>query len=182
MSSDGQPLRTEKLTLQTILQLGYAAYERTHALPASVRRAVWAILACRTASWVDTSKRVPMAMGNGSGTIIRSACGGPLPVTRARPARRHGVSRPAACLASSPPPRRRNACEAGGDPVTSAAQGVQSRRCCGKIAFEFPIRAMQEVWTCAPHESSDRCPSTVRVNRQAASRLVVTPQMRSTQR
>jgi hypothetical protein len=49
MSSDGQPLRTEKLTLQTILQLGYATYERTHALPAYVRRAVWAILACRTA-------------------------------------------------------------------------------------------------------------------------------------
>ena len=49
MSSDGQPLRTEKLTLQTILQRGYAVYERTHALPAYVRRAVWAILACRTA-------------------------------------------------------------------------------------------------------------------------------------
>ena len=31
------------------LQRGYAAYERSHALPDHVRRAVWAILACRTA-------------------------------------------------------------------------------------------------------------------------------------
>ena len=38
-----------KVTLQTILHLGYAAYERTHRLPESVRRAVWALLACRTA-------------------------------------------------------------------------------------------------------------------------------------
>ena len=49
MSGDGHVLRTDKLTLQTILQLGYEASERTHALPACVRRAVWAILACRTA-------------------------------------------------------------------------------------------------------------------------------------
>ena len=40
---------TNKSTLQTILQLGYAAYERSHVLPDHVRRAVWAILACRTA-------------------------------------------------------------------------------------------------------------------------------------
>jgi hypothetical protein len=49
MSGDGQPLRTDQPTLKTILQLGYEAYTRTHALPAYVRRAVWAILACRTA-------------------------------------------------------------------------------------------------------------------------------------
>jgi hypothetical protein len=49
MSGDGHALRTDKLTLQTILRLGYAAYERSHPLPAYVRRAVWAILACRTA-------------------------------------------------------------------------------------------------------------------------------------
>jgi hypothetical protein len=42
-------LRGDKLTLQTILQIGYAAYERRHAVPAQVRRAVWAIQACRTA-------------------------------------------------------------------------------------------------------------------------------------
>jgi hypothetical protein len=48
MSGDGQALRTDKLTLQTILQRGYEAYARTHALPDYVRRAVWAILACRT--------------------------------------------------------------------------------------------------------------------------------------
>ena len=40
---------TDKITLQTILQLGSAAYERSHALPDHVRRAVWALLACRTA-------------------------------------------------------------------------------------------------------------------------------------
>lgn len=49
MSSDGQSLSTDKVTLQTILQRGYAAYERSHPLPDYVRRAVWAILACRTA-------------------------------------------------------------------------------------------------------------------------------------
>jgi Transposase zinc-binding domain len=49
MSRDGQALRTDKVTLQTILQLGYAAYERRQALPTHVRRAVWAMLACRTA-------------------------------------------------------------------------------------------------------------------------------------
>ena len=49
MSGDGHALRTDKLTLQMILRLGYAAYERSHPLPAHVRRAVWALLACRTA-------------------------------------------------------------------------------------------------------------------------------------
>ena len=49
LCSDGQPLDTAKITLQKILQLGYAAYERSHALPDRVRRAVWAILAGRTA-------------------------------------------------------------------------------------------------------------------------------------
>jgi hypothetical protein len=39
----------DRLTLQTILQVGYAAYERSHAGPEHVRRAVWALLACRTA-------------------------------------------------------------------------------------------------------------------------------------
>jgi Putative transposase/Transposase zinc-binding domain len=42
-------LDSDKVTLQTILQLGDAAYERRHALPAHVRRAVGAMLACRTA-------------------------------------------------------------------------------------------------------------------------------------
>jgi hypothetical protein len=49
MSGDGHALRPDKLTLQTILRMGYAAYERRHPLPAHVRRAVWALLACRTA-------------------------------------------------------------------------------------------------------------------------------------
>ena len=49
MSGDGQPLRTDKLTLQTLLHLGYDAYAHRHSLPDSVRRAVWAILTCRTA-------------------------------------------------------------------------------------------------------------------------------------
>ena len=38
--SDGHALRTDKITLQTILQRGYEAYARTHALPDYVRRAV----------------------------------------------------------------------------------------------------------------------------------------------
>jgi hypothetical protein len=42
-------LQTDKLTLHTILQVGYAADERRHPLPHWVRRAAWAILACRTA-------------------------------------------------------------------------------------------------------------------------------------
>jgi hypothetical protein len=49
MSGAGNALRSDKLTLQTILHMGYEAYARTHALPDYVRRAVWAILACRTA-------------------------------------------------------------------------------------------------------------------------------------
>ena len=42
-------MSAEKVTLQRILQLGDAAYERSHPLPDYVRRAVWAILACGTA-------------------------------------------------------------------------------------------------------------------------------------
>jgi len=49
MSGNGQALDTDKITLQTILQLGYETYARMHALPDYVRRAVWALLACRTA-------------------------------------------------------------------------------------------------------------------------------------
>jgi hypothetical protein len=40
---------TEQGTLQRMLPRGYAAYERSHPWPDYVRRAVWAILACRTA-------------------------------------------------------------------------------------------------------------------------------------
>jgi hypothetical protein len=42
-------LASNKLTLQSILQQGYQVYERHHPLPGYVRRAVQAILACRTA-------------------------------------------------------------------------------------------------------------------------------------
>jgi Putative transposase/Transposase zinc-binding domain len=42
-------LDTDQLTLHTILPRGYAAYARRHAVSDHVRRAVWAILACRTA-------------------------------------------------------------------------------------------------------------------------------------
>jgi hypothetical protein len=42
-------LQTDKITLQTILQQGYAVYERNQRLPDYMRRAVWAMLACRTA-------------------------------------------------------------------------------------------------------------------------------------
>jgi hypothetical protein len=37
------------VTMQEILQEGYAAFERSHLLPSYVRKAVWALLACRTA-------------------------------------------------------------------------------------------------------------------------------------
>lgn len=37
------------LTVQEILQRGYVAFERCHALPAYVRKAAWAMLVCRTA-------------------------------------------------------------------------------------------------------------------------------------
>ena len=37
------------LTIQQMLQQGYAAFERCHPLPDYVRKAAWALLACRTA-------------------------------------------------------------------------------------------------------------------------------------
>jgi len=37
------------VTLQQILQQGYAAFEQCHSLPAYVRKAAWALLVCRTA-------------------------------------------------------------------------------------------------------------------------------------
>jgi hypothetical protein len=42
-------LSADKITLQQILRMGYKAYACKHRLPDYVRRAVWAILACRTA-------------------------------------------------------------------------------------------------------------------------------------
>ena len=42
-------MASNKLTLQSILHQGYQGYERHHPLPGYVRRAVQAILACRTA-------------------------------------------------------------------------------------------------------------------------------------
>jgi Putative transposase/Transposase zinc-binding domain len=39
----------DRVTIQQILQQGYAAFERSHPLPGYVRKAVWALLACRTA-------------------------------------------------------------------------------------------------------------------------------------
>ena len=42
-------MSADKITRQQILKIGYAAYERSHPLPDYVRRAVWAIWACRTA-------------------------------------------------------------------------------------------------------------------------------------
>jgi hypothetical protein len=42
-------LEAHKTTIQSLLQQGYQAYERQHPLPGYVRRAVQAMLACRTA-------------------------------------------------------------------------------------------------------------------------------------
>jgi hypothetical protein len=38
-----------QVTVQQIVPQGYAALERSHPLPGYVRKAVWALLACRTA-------------------------------------------------------------------------------------------------------------------------------------
>jgi hypothetical protein len=38
-----------QVTVQQILQEGYAAFERSHRLPAYVRKAAWALMVCRTA-------------------------------------------------------------------------------------------------------------------------------------
>jgi Transposase zinc-binding domain len=40
-----------QVTVQQILQEGDTAFERSHPLPGDVRKAVWALLACRTAVW-----------------------------------------------------------------------------------------------------------------------------------
>jgi|SRR6266404_4475664 len=37
------------VTVQQILHIGYAAFEGHHPLPVYVRKAVWALMACRTA-------------------------------------------------------------------------------------------------------------------------------------
>ena len=66
---------TDRIMLQTILQLGYAAYERRQALPDHVRRAVWAILAFALPCWAGMCRRVLKAMWNGSGTIrVATGC------------------------------------------------------------------------------------------------------------
>ena len=38
-----------QVTIQQILQEGYAAFAQSHKLPGYVRKAVWALMACRTA-------------------------------------------------------------------------------------------------------------------------------------
>lgn len=42
-------MRAERITRQQLVRMGDPAYVCTHRLPDDVRRAVWAILACRTA-------------------------------------------------------------------------------------------------------------------------------------
>ena len=42
-------MRPDKVTRQTLLQLGDTAYAGKHRLPDDVRRAVWAMVVCRTA-------------------------------------------------------------------------------------------------------------------------------------
>jgi Putative transposase/Transposase zinc-binding domain len=48
-----------RVTVQQILQQGYAAFERSHQLPGYVRKAVWALLACRTAVLGGPVQRCP---------------------------------------------------------------------------------------------------------------------------
>ena len=47
------------VTLQEILQARYAAFERCHPVPGYVRKAVWALLACRTAVLGGHVQRCP---------------------------------------------------------------------------------------------------------------------------
>jgi Transposase zinc-binding domain len=49
----------ERVTIQRILQEGYAAFEGSHPLPGYVRKAVWALLACRTAVLGGHVQRCP---------------------------------------------------------------------------------------------------------------------------
>src|SRR6266446_2826559 len=71
----------------------------------------------------------------------RSRAGCPSPGPRPVRALRRG---PMACLRPAGLPRRWRSGAAGewvgADAAQEGAQGVHSRRCCGKIAFEFPIR------------------------------------------
>jgi hypothetical protein len=48
-----------QVTIQAILQAGYAAYEGCHPLPSYGRKAVWALLACRTAVLGGHVQRCP---------------------------------------------------------------------------------------------------------------------------
>jgi len=48
-----------RVTVQQILQQGYAAFERSHTLPGYVRKAVWALVACRTAVLGGHVQRCP---------------------------------------------------------------------------------------------------------------------------
>jgi Transposase zinc-binding domain len=49
----------ERVTIQRILQEGDAAFEGRHPLPGYVRKAVWALLACRTAVLGGHVQRCP---------------------------------------------------------------------------------------------------------------------------
>lgn len=49
----------ERVTIQQILQEGYAAFDRGNPLPAYVRRAAWALLVCRTAVLGGHVQRCP---------------------------------------------------------------------------------------------------------------------------
>ena len=52
-------MSSHKLTRQTILRIGSAAYERRHPLPDEVRKVAWAILSCRTAVLGGHVQRCP---------------------------------------------------------------------------------------------------------------------------
>ena len=48
-----------QVTIQQILRIGYAAYERSHQLPGYVRTAALALLSCRTAALGGHVQRCP---------------------------------------------------------------------------------------------------------------------------
>jgi hypothetical protein len=72
------------ITLQTIFQDAFPAYEQRHALPAHVRRAAHALMQCRTAALGGHIRRTPTATSLVSGTT-RAATGHVRSVRISRP-------------------------------------------------------------------------------------------------
>jgi hypothetical protein len=58
--------------LQEVLRRIYLEYRKTHRLPGYLHRAMWALMACRTAELGTISKSVPRGMSSGCTTTPAS--------------------------------------------------------------------------------------------------------------